>query len=240
MAALAHEIAFAHCAELAHQRQRVVVLDVDGLAVRHRQGKARALQQAGRVAQIGERRDTRAEAAFDLALGRAQRLAQLPQRGAAQHRAEEEAVWLQDAADLDQRAGQVVHPMQVHRAQHEIEAGGGERQRFFVGDQRRTVGIAGKAEAEIGAHECSDRLGAPQHFGDLIAMAAEVERQRKGPAHVGQSLDEAARDLALEEGLAIPAARGPFAAQTQHVAVEDQQGIGRRHGLYVGRKRGGG
>src|SRR5476651_1553072 len=102
------------------------------------------------------------------------------------------------------------------------------------------MGIAGKAEAEIGAYEGADGLRRTNRFGDLIAMAAEVERQRKGPAHVGQSLDEAARDLALEEGLAIPAARGPFAAQAQHVAVEDQQGIGHRHELYVGRKRGGG
>ena len=44
-----HEIAFTHGAQLAHQLERAVILDIDGLAVGHRQREAGALQQARRV-----------------------------------------------------------------------------------------------------------------------------------------------------------------------------------------------
>ena len=51
-----------------------------------------------------------------------QRLAQLPQGRPAQHGAQQQPVGLQDAADLDQGAGQVVDPVQVQRGQHQVEA----------------------------------------------------------------------------------------------------------------------
>ena len=54
----------------ADQRQRVVVAHGDPVDVGHRQGEAGALQQAGGVEGVGERRDARAGAAAHLELGR--------------------------------------------------------------------------------------------------------------------------------------------------------------------------
>ena len=80
------------------------------------------------VPQIGEGRDARTEAALFLAFRDGQRLAQLPERRATEHGAEEQAVGFQDAGDLDQGPGQIVHPVKRHGAEHEIELPRGEGQ----------------------------------------------------------------------------------------------------------------
>ena len=162
------------------RRERAFVFDLDRLAVGHRQGKARALQQARGVAQIGERRDARAEAALDLAFRRGQRLAQLPQGGAAQHGAQQQPVGLQDAADLDQGAGQVVDPMQVHRAQHQVEAllprtAGTPRRPPPPGRARGGQSPRRGRRAPGGPTV----LRSPSADGDFVAMRAEVEGQGK-------------------------------------------------------------
>ena len=235
--ALDHQVALAHGAEVAHQGERIVVLDLDGLAVGHRQGEARALQQARRVAQIGERRDARAQAALDLAFGRGQGLAQLPQRGAAQHGAQQQAVGPQDALDLHQGAGQVVDPMEVHGAHDQVEALGREGQEFLVRHDRRAARQPGEAVAEVGAHQPADGLAVGQCRGELVAVRAEIERMRKGPAHVVEAVDQAARDLALEEGARLPITRSALAPPAQHGAVENQQRVEARHTAYVRPKR---
>ena len=68
--------------------------------------------------------------------------------GTAQHGPQEQAAGLQDAPDLDQRAGQIIDPMQVHRAQHQLEGARREGQRFLVGDNGRAVGSPGKTQSE--------------------------------------------------------------------------------------------
>ena len=123
--------------------------------------------------------------------------------------------------------------MQVHRAQHQVEARGGEGQRLLVGDDGRSLGLLRKAQAEIGANQMVDGVRSGEGIGHLVAVTAEIERQRESAAHVGQTLDQPARDLALQERLVAPTARGTLAAQAQHATVEDQKGIGNAHGLYV-------
>ncbi len=71
-------------------------------------------------------------------------------------------------------------------------------------------------------------------------MAAEIERQGKVAPHIVQPLDQTVGDFALEEGAAFPVARCPLASGAQDGAIEDQQGVGKVHDPYVGRKRGGG
>ena len=98
-----------------------------------RQRKARALQQRAEIAQVGERRDARRHAAFDFGLGLRERLTQFGQAVAADHRGEEQAVGLERAANLDQRARQIVDELQGQRRHHEIERGVAKRQRLLVG-----------------------------------------------------------------------------------------------------------
>ena len=71
---------------------RIGVAHRDALDVRHRQGETRPLQQRAEIAHIGEGRDARADAAFDLRLGGGEGLAQLGQGRAAEHAGEEQAV----------------------------------------------------------------------------------------------------------------------------------------------------
>ena len=83
------------------------------------------------------------------------------------------------------------------------------------------------------------RLRGAQRGRDLVAVAAEIERQREGAAHIVEPLDDTAGDLALEESLVAPSARRALAPPAQGRAVEDQEGIG-CHRVYVGRKQDGG
>ena len=77
-----------------------------------------------------------------------------------------------------------------------------------------------------------------QSRGDLVAVAAEVERQGKGAAHVAQPVDQPLGDLALQEVVLLPVAGGALAALAQQGAVEHQQGVGARHSGYVRGKGG--
>ena len=229
-AAFEDEIALAHGAEVAHQDKRAFVVDLDRLAIGHRQRQTGTLEEAGGVAQIGERRDPGAEAALDLAFGRRQGLAKLPQGFPSQHGAEKQTVRLQDPADLDQRARQIVHPVKRHRTQHQVEGSGRKGQRFLVGDHGWTTRAAGEGEAEIAANEMGDGRPPAERRCDLVAVTAKIERQGEVAAHVIQPFDQSLGDLALEKSLAVPVTRGSVAAMAKHRAVEDQKGIGGGHG----------
>jgi hypothetical protein len=70
-------------------------------------------------------------------------------------------------------------------------------------------------------------------------MRAKIEGPRKRPAHVVEAFDQAARDLAFEEGAGLPIAGGALAPLPQHGAVKNQQRVEARHTLYVrGKRRG--
>ena len=243
--ALDHQVALAHGAQVAHQGERVLVFDIYRFTVGDRQGEAGALQKAGGVAQVREGRDARAEAAIDLALGSPQRLPQLPQRSAAQHGAQEQSIGLQDATDLDQGAGQVVHPMQAHGAQHEIELRRCERKLLLVGHHGQPPGFAGEAFAQIAADQLLDDFARAERGGDLVAVAAEIERHREGTTDIVQPFDQSLGDLALQEGMPVPVRDSALAPMAQHRAVENQHGVEghhvrTRHRAYVRRKGGGG
>ena len=98
--------------------------------------------------------------------------------------------------DLDQRAGQVVHPMQ---APWRSAPDRSRRARTAAPPRRRPAAgpcaALREAEAEVGADQRSRRVvdGPRERAGDLVAMAAEIERQREGAAHVGEPLDQPAR-----------------------------------------------
>ena len=64
-AALGQRVGGAHAAQVVHQRERRCIAHGDAVDVGDRQREARALQQRAEIAQIGERRDARRDAAFD-------------------------------------------------------------------------------------------------------------------------------------------------------------------------------
>ena len=62
------DIAFAHAAQVAQQRERVLIAHRHFITIGHRQGKTGALHQAGQIAQIGKRVHMRANRAGQGAL----------------------------------------------------------------------------------------------------------------------------------------------------------------------------
>ena len=126
-AALDQRIGRAHAAQVVQQRDRRRVPRGDAVDVGHRQREARALQQRAHVAHVGEGNDARRDPALDLGLGGGKGLAQLGERIAAGERRQQQPVGRQRAADLDQRAGKVVHELQRQRGHHQVERGVAQR-----------------------------------------------------------------------------------------------------------------
>jgi hypothetical protein len=162
-------------------------------------------------ASTGKGSHARRHAAFDLALGLREGLAQFVQRLAADQRRQKQAVRLQRAADLDQRARQVIHKLQRQRRDHEIERAFGERQGFLVGGD--TAGGNGRADfATFGEHarhrvarraEIGGALELAQHdgepFAQLVRHAVDQECRRPERPRARQA---SAQKLAVENGWA--------------------------------------
>ena len=83
-----------------------------------------------------------------------------------------------------------------------------------------------------------DHRPVAERRGHFVAVAAEIERQGKGAAHVAQPVDQPLGDLPLQEVVPLPVAGGTLAAATQKGPVEHQQGIEARHSGYVRAKSG--
>ena len=117
-----HDIAAAKHPDLAHQIAGRWIDQREQFRVGHRHGEACPLQQRAIVPQIGEGRDMRARAAVSSAsasikASRSSCRERLP--SAAPRNSPSGA---KRAADLDQRAGQIVDPMQRQPRDDEIEA----------------------------------------------------------------------------------------------------------------------
>ena len=100
-----HGIGLSHGAQIGHELEHVGVGDGDGVRIHHRQGEARAGEQVAGVAHVDERRHPRRHAAGRLHFRFHQRGAQFAQGLAAEQGGEEQAVGLERAANLHQRAG---------------------------------------------------------------------------------------------------------------------------------------
>jgi len=129
-------VGLAHRPEIPHQLPGIGIIDGDAVAIDDRQSEAGALQQAGEIARIGERRDARAGTILDLAFGFEQRDAQRPERLSGEEIDEQQPVRLQDVAQLQQRAGQIVDPVKGEAAGDEIEARRREGQGFEIDGER--------------------------------------------------------------------------------------------------------
>ena len=155
----AKDIAAAKHPDLGHQIAGRWIDEREQFRVGDRHGEACPLQQRAIVAEIGEGGDMRARAAGLLSLRREQGLTQLMQGTAAERGAEEEPVRRQRPPDLDQRAGQVVDPMQRQPRDDEIEGCVSERQQILVASDRRARAEALRASARS-RHRSSRRPAA--------------------------------------------------------------------------------
>jgi len=66
---LDQNISRAHAPEIKHQRKSRIVAHRDSLAIDDRQRKTGALQNAAKLADVGERRDARRDTALDFNFG---------------------------------------------------------------------------------------------------------------------------------------------------------------------------
>ena len=71
--------------------------------------------------------------------------------------ADEQAIRLQDAPDLDQRTWQVVHPVQRQRRNDQVERRVRERQGFFIGDNAK--GRADESRREVCRNNIANAVG---------------------------------------------------------------------------------
>ena len=231
-------VALAHAAQVAHQREGVGIGHRDGVDVGHRQREVGALQQGAGRAHLGEGRDPGADARLLGQLGLHQRGAQLGKGLAAEQGAEEQAVGLERLANLNQRPGQVVDPVQAKHAHDQVEAARPERQGLLVGGQGRPAGRRrgpGHGRREIALDQGLDPAAAPERAPQRAAVAAKVERHGEFSGHVVQALGQALGDLREQKIVRGQIHRGAVAAPAQQAPVEDVERVAHGTALVMAR-----
>ena len=159
------------------------------------------------------------DAAFDLALGGGESLAQFGEAVAADQRRQQQAVGLERAADLDQRARQIIHKLQRQRRHHQIERAIGERQGLFVGGDAGK-GVIEKVRGRLGRNDHADLAAGGERAPHRIGGRAEIDGAVELPQHRSQPLGHIGGDPVEQEGFRAKRPRaGP--ARAQEVAVED-------------------
>ena len=98
------------------------------------EGKSGPRQQVAQRLYIGERRHPQCGPAGGGCFGLQQDLSEFTQRFLRGKRSQEQPARAENATNLDEGAGQVVHPMQRQRRQHRLKGFGGEGKEFLVAD----------------------------------------------------------------------------------------------------------
>jgi hypothetical protein len=195
-------VGFAHGPQVMHQVGKVAVQHGPGQAVRHGQGKARALQQSAKVPDLAHGQDTGGQAARHFGLGLSEAGAQLGERLAPEHQPEEQPVRLQSASALNQLAHRIIRPMQAQGMDDQIMRRGPQRQKVVIRHHLCT----GQSLPGLG-HACHDH------------------RRRKPSVNLDQSL------LHFEHGIFVQK-QCPRLACAAAVAGKGQTVCERRRGLH--------
>ena len=188
------------------------------VAIDHRQRKSGALQQRAELAHIGERRHAWRDAAFDLALGLREGFAQFGEAVAADQRRQQQTVRLERAADLDQRAGQVVDKLQRQRRDDQIERAIGERQGLFVGGD--VQGAFARPGHWRGRNDRRDLAALGKRAAHRVGGRAEIDGTLERAQHHREPLAQFGGDAVDQEGFRPERAGAPL-ARAQQLAVED-------------------
>ena len=102
-----------------------------------------------------KRGHVRRNAAFPLELRHLQCTAQLKERVATKHGANKRRIWLERAADLRQRARDVVHPVQAQAAHGAIDAVLANGEALFVADDGKSGDGSGDVAITLEHFLCS-------------------------------------------------------------------------------------
>jgi len=154
------------------QGDGIGVQKFDLLGVRDGSGKTGALQQAGAIAQLGERGDPGVYGAGEAVLGVQKGGAEFGEGAEDGHRGEEQPAGFEGFAKLDEGAGEVVDPVQATMGDDEVEILRAEGQGFAGDGDGEAAGEGGHFGGKIGGND-----GHPARFqrGGDGAAAAEVE-----------------------------------------------------------------
>ena len=189
--------------------------------VRDGGGEAGALQQPGAIAQIGEGRHPGRRPAKQRRLRLGQRRAQRAQAAKRGEGGEEQPVGPQRPAQLQQRAGEVVDPVQRQAGHDQVEGRRGEGHELLVRRDRRAAVAPGHRRGEVAAYRL-DPAGAQQGRHD--AAAADVQGEAEAAGHVVQPVQQPFRAVAQQVGHRGHGRGGPVAVQPHRAAVEHHHG----------------
>lgn len=232
---IAQRVGFAHRPQIRHQPERILIGDFNMIQIGHGEGKARPLQQPGRISQVDHGGNARRHAAADLLLRIHQAVAQFSQGLATQNGCLEQSVRTQGAIGLDQCAGQVVRPMQGKVRHDQIEATGGEGQQFLVRDNGRSAlrGLTGKSAGTVGEEDAVYLAGGQQRAAERAVPGAEIQRQFEPAGDILQTVGQTTCDLVEQKVVIAAAPSRAFPALPQECAVEnlDLVGLMRRHAV---------
>lgn len=119
--------------QFVEQGKRGAVAHRMGFKVGDRQGEAGPLEQAASVADIDHRRHAGRDAAKDFNIGGKERIAQFGERATADGRGDQKPIGGNVAAQVFEKAGDVVDGLQVKERDDQVVIGGGQAQMFGVG-----------------------------------------------------------------------------------------------------------
>ena len=227
----AHQrVGLGHGAEIGQKPPRGFISNGKDIVVDDRQREAGALEERPGIGDPGERRDVGGDAALLGEVGGEKRLAELGQGVAAKPRRQQQPVGPEQAADLNERAGEVVGGMKKEGREDEIEAIAGEGEKLLIGDDQRGTGsvLPGEAEhraREVGRDQAIDPAAGECGHGQAAVAGAEVEREREAAVDVGQAIAEAERDLGEQEAGAAQAG-GAVAGAPDGNPIEDERRVG--------------
>ncbi len=197
-AAGGERIGFAHGPQFTHQRECVRVRDGQQVAIDDGQGEPGPLQQAARIAHLHEGGDARADAALDLQFRVGEAGTQFLQRARPRNDGEKQPVRLQGTAQLDERAGEVVHPMQIEGAEDGVEGALAKGQPFLIRDEPQAGGRQ-HGRRGVGLHQLRDAAAPGQRLGKDALMRAKREGVREAVRQVVQPVRQPLRGFAHEK-----------------------------------------
>ena len=231
-AARNERIGRAHAPQIVHQAKRGIVAHGEPIDIGHRQRKSGALQQSAEFAQIGERRNARRERRLRSRFRRRRRIGAA--RSASRRRASaaiNKPSGFERAANLHQRAGQIVDELQRQRRHHEIERAVAKRQRLLVGgDIMRRLRSAGRAAAVGSRSAARSCRSSPERASAARTASPGVPRstRKSKAAHHRRRADPRDRRPRgrAKTSPAPNAARAAAAADER--AIENQRALRRR------------
>lgn len=195
------------------------VTDIDAVDVDHSQHESGAGQQVTHRAGVEPWVQAR-RGAPDRGVARQHRSPQTRQRSRGGHGADQQAVRLQHAPELHERAGQVVRRVQRSRRDDEVEQPRFER-------QRRLGGSASAPTRREGGRRIDDREPIRlklEPFAPIEAERADQERVREAAAHVAQTFEQVVGAPFGEEGCPSARHRTPTAEQARMIVEEGLAG----------------